>query len=241
MWSYYFACKLVDAKTYTEKTAKDFENLVKFDVKTGAYTALKAGDQLYMGGRIFECVKEADCASYKPGEVDGVWRLTEFKGVLEANLPAVTISATKPSIADCLDTDDLKAFTAPTDTYSFSGNTLLRVEKAQVCSSDAEFKRKLRAGDAIFKNIEGGAIANLPYNMVVYKQAVNPNFVNMVTLGKDFTLRQKHIETAFATFPLFCGDAPAGVDPILSCKHDLAGFFTYLRIFPQTNNFDYNG
>jgi hypothetical protein len=125
------------------------------------------------------------------------------------------------------------------NTYTFAANQLLNVKDLLVCSSDAELKRKLHAGDPVFKNIEGGPATGLPYNMIVYKQAVNPQWVNQVTLGKDFTIRPKHIETAFASFPAFCGDAPAGVDPITSCKHDLAGFFTYIRMFPATNNFDY--
>lgn len=241
LWSYYYACNLVAAKTYTEQAAKDFQHLVTFDKSTGAYSTVTAGTKVFMGGRIFECVQESDCASFKPGETESTWRLTDYKGVIEPNLAAITISEAVPTLTDCLDTDDLKAQTTAAYTYNFSANQLLTVKNAQVCSTDAELKRKLHAGDAIFKNIEGGAVTGLPYNMIVYKQAVNPNWINTVTLGKDFTIRAKHIETAFASFPLFCGDAPAGVDPILSCKQDLAGFFTYLRMFAESSSFDFQG
>jgi len=69
-------------------------------------------------------------------------------------------------------------------------------------------KRKLAAGKPIYKPIGTGALTNAPYNMAIYKQSVSPNLVSLATIGKDPLMRKQHIETAFASFPLFCGDAP---------------------------------
>lgn len=213
--------------------------MVVFDKNTGSYTTVTAGTKLFYKGRIYLCVQEDNCASYKPNEIDGTWLLTDFIGKIDPTQAAVSITAVKPTLADCMQ-DDLKDMTGTsTYSYNFASNQLLNVQNGLVCSSDAETKRKLHAGDINFKNIEGGPATGLPYNMVVYKQTVNPQWINQVTLGKDFTIRAKHIETAFASFPAFCGDAPAGVDPVLSCKQDLAGFFTYIKIFAQDKSFDF--
>lgn len=69
-------------------------------------------------------------------------------------------------------------------------------------------KRKLAAGKPIYKPIGAGALIGAPYNMAIYKQSVSPNLVSLATIGKDPLMRKQHIETAFASFPLFCGDAP---------------------------------
>jgi len=80
---YYYACKEVPAKTYTQETAKDFQHLVVFDKDTGSYTTVVAGTKLFFRGRIYICVQEDNCASYKPDEIDGTWLLTDFIGKLD--------------------------------------------------------------------------------------------------------------------------------------------------------------
>ena len=101
-------------------------------------------------------------------------------------------------------------FTDSKYTYSFA-KTLpekLKVVNGQVCSDDAEIKRKLAAGKLEFYNIKAGDTnTGLRYNMVVYKTVIPNKFIYQATFGRDVTIRQEHIETAFASFPLFCGDA----------------------------------
>jgi hypothetical protein len=74
--------------------------------------------------------------------------------------------------------------------------------------------------------------------MVIYKQAVNPNLIALATLGKDFTIRKQHIETAFASYPLFCGDAPTGQDPIENCRRDVAGFAIFIKMFNLAESYN---
>jgi hypothetical protein len=107
-----------------------------------------------------------------------------------------------------------------------------------MCSSDPELNTKLAAGQPRYKPIQPGSIANLTYNMVIYKQSINPNFIALATLGKDFIIKKQHIETAFASFPLFCGDAPTGQDPIDNCKRDLAGFAIFIKMFDLATSFN---
>ena len=71
-------------------------------------------------------------------------------------------------------------------------------------------------------------MSNLPYNMVVYKTAIPDQFINLATATRDVTIKKENIETAFASFPLFCGDAALGDDVLSSCKKDIVGFFTYV-------------
>jgi len=74
--------------------------------------------------------------------------------------------------------------------------------------------------------------------MVIYRQSVDPNLIALATLGKDFTIKKHHIETAFASFPLFCGDAPAGQDPFENCRKDLAGFAIFIKMFNLAESFN---
>jgi hypothetical protein len=64
--------------------------------------------------------------------------------------------------------------------------------------------------------------------MINYKLAVQQQFLNVMTTGKDLVVSRFDIETAFASFPLFCGDPNLNEDPVISCKKDLAGFLIYL-------------
>ena len=56
-----------------------------------------------------------------------------------------------------------------------------------------------------------------PVNMQVYWSAIPPFFIDFITKGADITIEKQNIETAFASFPLFCNDPAVGVDPLLSC------------------------
>jgi len=72
------------------------------------------------------------------------------------------------------------AFTDSKYTYSFA-KTLpekLKVVNGQVCSDDAEIKRKLAAGKLEFYNIKAGDTnTGLRYNMVVYKTVIPNKFI----------------------------------------------------------------
>jgi hypothetical protein len=133
----------------------------------------------------------------QPFEDNSTWRLTNKKGTLKPPTTAFTLTVAKPALADCL-LDDFKAYSmvAPTveapnaHNWSISGNPLLNVQGRQMCSSDPELKRKLAAGQPRYKPIQPGTITNLPYNMVIYKQSVNPNFIALATLGKDFIIKK---------------------------------------------------
>lgn len=84
------------------------------------------------------------------------------------------------------------------------------------------------AGIANFRNIVG--YTNLGANMIAYKVAVADQFVNLITVNRDKTIKKEHIETAFASFKLFCNDPTTIDDAITSCKKDLAGFFFFVQI-----------
>ena len=62
------------------------------------------------------------------------------------------------------------------------------------------------AGNPTFFNVLSTPMTNLPYNMIVYKMTIPDQFINIVTATRDITIKKEHIETAFASFPLFCGD-----------------------------------
>lgn len=65
--------------------------------------------------------------------------------------------------------------------------------------------------------------------MIVYKTAIPDQFIHLATIGRDKTILKEHIETAFATFPSFCGDKSATDDAFTSCKKDIVGFLFYLQ------------
>ena len=50
----------------------------------------------------------------------------------------------------------------------------------------------------------------------------------MITPLRDFSIYKEHIETAFASWPLFCNDPAGGDDQITSCKKVIVGFFTFV-------------
>lgn len=64
--------------------------------------------------------------------------------------------------------------------------------------------------------------------MLVYKTVIPNKFVQLATFGRDMTIKQEHIETAFASFPAFCGDAAGTDDKFVSCQKDIVGFLFYL-------------
>lgn len=66
--------------------------------------------------------------------------------------------------------------------------------------------------------------------MISYKNSVPDQFVNLITAKRDKTVKKEHIETAFASFKLFCNDPVTGEDAVTSCKKDLAGFFFFVQI-----------
>jgi hypothetical protein len=181
----------------------------------------------------------------QPFEDDSTWRLTDKKGVLKEATTKFTLTVTKPALPECL-LDDFRSYSMTPGTteapnannWSISANPLLNVQGRQMCSSDQELRRKLAAGQPEYKPIGEGKIGGLPYNMVIYKQAVNPNLIALATLGKDFTIRKQHIETAFASYPLFCGDAPTGQDPIENCRRDVAGFAIFIKMFNLAESYN---
>ncbi len=134
-------------------------------------------------------------------------------------------------------------FTDSKYTYSFA-KTLpekLKVVNGQVCSDDAEIKRKLAAGKLEFYNIKAGDTnTGLRYNMVVYKTVIPNKFIYQATFGRDVTIKQEHIETAFASFPLFCGDAKEPDDKFVSCMKDIVGFLFFLQMRDWKPNHDLN-
>lgn len=220
---YFYKCKLVATPAVTTVEADAYETLAKYDATTGNYAAITAEAKVFLNGRIFQCVLTGSCNTVKPLDDSITWRLTKEKGTLKA-AAAITISVTKPALATsasdpsyCL-TDSFKTYsTTATDDWALqtpatasvpAANSLLYVKGRTICSTDPEMKRRLAAGKPIYKPIGAGALTNAPYNMAIYKQSVSPNLVSLATIGKDPLMRKQHIETAFASFPLFCGDAP---------------------------------
>jgi len=88
----------------------------------------------------------------------------------------------------------------------------------------------MTAGNPVFRNINAGANTGLFYNMLVYKAIIPDRLVDLATFGRDKTIKKEHIETAFASFPMFCGDPSETDDKFTSCKKDIAGFLFFLQL-----------
>jgi hypothetical protein len=98
----------------------------------------------------------------------------------------------------------------------------------------------MAAGNLSFFNIKYGDNSGLRYNMLVYKTVIPNKFVHLATFGRDSTIRQEHIETAFASFPAFCGDAASTDTKFVSCQKDIVGFLFYLQMRDWKPTIDQN-
>ena len=58
---YFYRCTLVDAPVPAEVQAEEYSALARFDVNTGEYTTIAAGVNVYVQGRVYECVITAQC------------------------------------------------------------------------------------------------------------------------------------------------------------------------------------
>jgi len=231
----YLGVTVANPTVYTETTAKEFKYLLTFNQATGAYTTVAAGTNVFLNGRIFKCISATDCHKYEPNTNDNVWRLTNLKGVLDTTQTLAAVPGTPPALPGCI-ADSMKAFSGTTDTYAFTASTTLTVTNLQVCSTDAEEKRKFQASTVAFRNV---GTTNYPYNISALKMALPDNWLDFVALARDPIITKAHVESAFASLPAFCNDPVTGEDVRTSCLRDLVGFFTFLKINQKQKTFDF--